>query len=115
MKKEEFLNDMLMIGCRRTFLRLLAKFRKIIYPSSEYRIIKFLKFLAKEYGVEVQGSPSIRKVTIKFTYKEIANLTSTTTNTVRKVFDLLIEKEIVSYVQKSIFIKNMKEMDLINL
>jgi len=77
----------------------------LISNSSEFRIINFLKSLARDYGHEIKEMPAFKVIPIQFTSFEIARLTSTSHEKVKRVINDLKAKGLVKFSDDRLMLK----------
>jgi len=84
---------------------LILSLSRLIYNSSELRIVNFFKSMARDYGHDINGLPGLKSIPIQLTYLEIARLTSTTPEKVLSVLDQLRDQGVIMYAEDKVFIK----------
>jgi len=77
----------------------------LLYNSSEMRIIKFFKSLARDYGQEIKGMPGLKAIPIQLSYSEIAKLTATSPEIAMMVIDDLCAREMVRFSDERLLVK----------
>ncbi len=87
--------------------RLIAMEQKVesfVFKSSRTRIIDFLNDLAKKRGQRIGYEMVVRKF---FTHQEIANITATSRQTVTTVLNELRNKNIITFNQRRLLIRDL--------
>lgn len=81
------------------------RFESLIFKTSDERVKSFIRELADEHGIKVQGNTNEREIRLKLTHEDIAKLTATSRQTVTTVLNDLEKAGVITYDRSRIFVK----------